>query len=535
MPKKDEGSVVRSILTLSGAGSVDGMTDGQLLEQFLRRQDEGAEAAFAHLVGVHGPMVWDVCRGVLSDSHAAEDAFQATFLVLARRAGSIRRRDAVGPWLYGVARRVAVRVKTAAVRRMLREGQATEMKATRIPDPIRREQIEAVHEEVDRLAEKYRAPVVLCYFDGRTHAEAARLLKCPVGTVSIRLSRAREVLRDRLTRRGLALPAVWAGAMLRSETASAAMPTGLAEATIKAAMNLAAGKVITAGAVPASITQLVQGEALTMSVTKLAAVAAGVVTAGLVATGVGLIAAGGRPAPVGQAAAPAARPGDAQPSPVAQGAAAPVRAEADDRRARAESRGNLQALGLALINFAHDRNPSLLPAAAIRKDGKPLLSWRVSLLPLLGERALHAKFHLDEPWDSPNNKALLDRMPAVYAPVMRKGEESKHSTYYQVFAGPGALFGGDEGSRLEAIKDRAGLTIMVVEAANPVPWTKPEDLPFDKEKPLPELGGLFKGGFHVVFADGSVRFLGRRNKPEVLRALITPDGGEDIRPDELHP
>ena len=533
MPKKVEGSVVRSIRTSFSAGSVDGMTDGQLLEQFLRRQDEGAEAAFAHLVGVHGPMVWDVCCGVLSDSHAAEDAFQATFLVLARRAGSIRRRDAVGPWLYGVARRVAVRAKTAAVRRGLREGQATEMKATPIPDPIRREEIEALHEEVDRLAEKYRAPVVLCYFDGRTHAEAARLLKCPVGTVSIRLSRAREVLRDRLTRRGLAVPAVWAGAMVRSEIASAAMPTGLAEATIKAAMNLAAGKVITAGTVPASIAQLIQGEALTMSVTKLTAVAAGVLTAGLVATSVGLLAAGGRPAPRGQAAPPPARAGDAQTAPVAQGAAPPAQAEGDDPQALAESRKNLRRLGFALISSAHDRNPSRLPAAAIRKDGKPLLSWRVALLPLLGEQALYAKFHLDEPWDSPNNKALLDRMPAVYAPVTRKGEESKHSTYYQVFAGPGALFDGDKGPDPDAIKDGAGLTIMVVEAAKSVPWTKPEDIPFDKEKPLPELGGLFKAGFYVLFADGSVRFLGGKNKPEVLRALITPDGGEDIKPDEV--
>ena len=98
---------MRSIRTLFSVGSVGGMTDGQLLEQFLGRRDEGAEAAFAALVRDHGPMVWDVCRGVLSDAHAAEDAFQATFLVLARRAGSIRRRDAVGPWLHGVARRVA--------------------------------------------------------------------------------------------------------------------------------------------------------------------------------------------------------------------------------------------------------------------------------------------------------------------------------------------------------------------------------------------------------------------------------------------
>jgi len=325
------------------------------------------------------------------------------------------------------------------------------------------------------------------------------------------------------------------------------MPTGLAEATIKAAMNLAAGKVITAGTVPASIARLVQGEALTMSVTKLTAVAAVVVTAGLVATGVGLLASGGRPAPRGQAAAPPARAGDARPAPIAQGPAPiaqgpgpveqgpapPARAEGDDRQARAESRGNLQKLGFALISFATDRNPSRLPAAATRKDGKPLLSWRVALLPLLGEQALYAKFRLDETWDSPHNKALLDQMPAVYAPVTRKDKESTHSTYYQVFTGPGALFRGGEGPELKAIKDGAGLTIMVVEAAKPVPWTKPEDLPFDEEKPLPELGGLFKAGFYVLFVDGSVRFLGRKNKSEVLRALITPDGGEDIKPNEL--
>ena len=154
-------------------------------------------------------MVWDVCRGVLSDSHAAEDAFQATFLVLARRAGSIRRRDAVGPWLYGVARRVAVRAKTAAARRRLREGRAAEMKATPDPGPDPAGADRGAARGGGPAGGEIQAPLVLCYFEGRTHAEAARLLKCPVGTVSIRLSRARELLRARLTRRGLALPAAW--------------------------------------------------------------------------------------------------------------------------------------------------------------------------------------------------------------------------------------------------------------------------------------------------------------------------------------
>ena len=214
MTNGSRGSVVRSIHTLFSEGSVGGMTDGQLLEQFLARHDDAAEAAFAALVAVHGPMVWDLCRSIVSDPHAAEDAFQATFLILVRRAASIRRRDAVGPWLHGVARRVAVRAKAVTARQRLREGQGSDMRKAPTPDPMRRDEVEALHEEVDRLTEKYRAPVVLCYFEGRTHAEAARLLKCPVSTVSVRLSRARELLRARLTRRGLIFPAAWVGAML---------------------------------------------------------------------------------------------------------------------------------------------------------------------------------------------------------------------------------------------------------------------------------------------------------------------------------
>jgi RNA polymerase sigma factor (sigma-70 family) len=533
MPDKGEDSIVGSNGTLSSAGSFDGMTDGQFLETFLGRRDERSEAAFAALVRDHGPMVWDVCQGVLSDSHAAEDAFQATFLFLARRGGSIRRRDAVGPWLYSVARRVARRAKSTAVRQRLREGRATEMKATPDPDPTRREQIEVLHEEVDRLAEKYSAPVVLCYFEGRTHAEAARLLGCPVGTVSFRLSRARDLLRARLIRRGLALPAAWAGAKLGSQTASAAVPVRLAEFTIKAAMNLSAGKVVAAGMVPASIAQLVQGEIRTMVFTKTTTIAAGVLATGLVATGIGLVTAGGRPTEPAQGV-PTTAKAEAAPSPApAQEQKSPPLASGDDREARAQSRQNLMNLGLAMNNFARSGGRNQLPAATIRKNGEPLLSWRVALLSALGEQALYEKFHLDEPWDSAHDKALLDQMPAVYAPVTRKDEESKHSTYYQVFAGPGSLFAADEGARLGEIKDPANLTIALVEAATPVPWTKPEDIPFDKEKPLPELGGQFKDGFHALMAGGGVRFLRRQLKPEVLRALITSNGGEAISFDDL--
>ena len=236
MSKGARGSVMRSIETLFGAGSVTGMTDGQLLDQFLARRDESAETAFSGLVARHGPMVWNVCRGVLSDSHAAEDAFQATFLILVRKAGSIRRRETLASWLYGVARRVAVRARKNGDRRGSSWGPNAEMRASSMPDPPREEELEALHQELDRLPARYRAVVVLCHLEGRTHAEAARLLNCPVATVSIRVSRPHERLRARLVRRGLAFSAI-AGAAVGPETAWAAIPGGLAESTIKAALH----------------------------------------------------------------------------------------------------------------------------------------------------------------------------------------------------------------------------------------------------------------------------------------------------------
>jgi hypothetical protein len=278
--------------------------------------------------------------------------------------------------------------------------------------------------------------------------------------------------------------------------------------------------------VPVSIAQLVQGEIRTMIFTKLTAIAAGVATTGFVATGLGLVVACGWPGPLVKGPAAPAQVRNGGPGSLVPGPGAPGQPGGDDSEARAASVRNLMTLGLAMINFANDRNQ--LPAAAIRKDGKPLLSWRVALLPFLEEQALYDKFHLDEPWDSPHNKPLLDQMPAIYAPVTLKNDGSKQTTYYQVFVGPGALFEGDKGLKRKEIKDGANLTILVVEAARPVPWTKPEDLSFDKEKPLPELGGLFKAGFNAVFADGSAHFLGRNTEPEVLRALITPNGGEPV-------
>jgi RNA polymerase sigma factor (sigma-70 family) len=216
------------------------MMDGQLLERFVARRDE---AAFATLVLRHGPMVLGVCRQVLHDPHEAEDAFQATFLVLVRNAGTIRKQDSLSSWLYGVAYRIAMRAKQSARRRAY-AGQGVEMAAIEPDgDHLDRGELKPIlHDEINRLPEKYRAPIVLCYFEGQTHEEAAQRLEWPIGTVKGRLARARELLRTRLDRRGLALP-LGLIAMLLSPEVAAVVPRRLVEETVRAAMRVAAAGV----------------------------------------------------------------------------------------------------------------------------------------------------------------------------------------------------------------------------------------------------------------------------------------------------
>lgn len=185
---------------------------------------------------------------------------------------------------------------------------------------------------------------------------------------------------------------------------------------------------------------------------------------------------------------------------------------------RARTVNNLKFMALAMHNFA-SINGGRLPAAAIRKDGMPLLSWRVAILPFVKEFALYKKFHLDEAWDGPHNKTLLKEVPRVYAPVARE-DTTPYATYYQALVGPGALFGGEEGAGLAGVAYVANPTLMIVEAADPVPWTKPEDVPYDEAMPLPKLGGQFEGGFYAAFTDGWPRYLSREVAPETLHDLI---------------
>jgi hypothetical protein len=198
----------------------------------------------------------------------------------------------------------------------------------------------------------------------------------------------------------------------------------------------------------------------------------------------------------------------------------------------AKSQNNLRQLAIAMHNYASMTNASRFPPQAVfSPDGKPLLSWRVLLLSQLGEEKLYKEFHLNEPWDSAHNKKLLARMPKVYA--LPGSPAGTTDTYYLAFVGKSAFFDGKKGLTIPAsFPDGTSNTIMFVEAAKGVPWTKPEDLPFDPDptKPLPKLG-RYRGGFDVAMVDGSTRFVRNSVSNQTLRAAITRDGGEVLGPD----
>jgi RNA polymerase sigma factor (sigma-70 family) len=521
---------LQSIQALFVAGSFTGMTEGQLLEHFVNDTGPKAEAAFRSLVMLHGPMVWKVCHGVLPDLHSAEDAFQATFLLLASKANSIRRRESLGAWLYGVARRVAVRAKANIARRALHESSETGLDRALTPELALREELEAMHEELDRLPEKYRAAVVLCHLECLTHAEAGRRLGCPTGTVSIRVARARELLRERMRRRGLSLSAA-AGLDHGAHCSSAALTHRLAELTTKAAMNVRAGATMTAGVVAPAVVQLTEAVLVTMTIRRLFVAATGLLVTVVSALGIGLLANGMAPARREWAAGFVS---EATLSEQGQENSAGPRALSAQEEMKAQRRSvrNLRMIALAMYNFTTQTLDGRFPPAALSSEDGPLLSWRVALLPYLGQQALYEEFHRDEPWDSPHNRALVEQMPEVFSPVVSKGE-AKGCTYYQVFCGDGAMFEGDIRPSLNDIFDGPSQTAMVTEADTAVPWTKPEDLPYDKDTPLPKLGGQFGQGFHVLFADGSVMLLSRKIEQKTLRALITPRGSEVISRDNL--
>jgi RNA polymerase sigma factor (sigma-70 family) len=243
---------LRTAVLRDGAG----MTDGELLEFFVRHRDD---AALAALVRRHGQMVWGVCRRILSHHQDAEDAFQATFLVFVRKAAAIQQKQLVANWLHGVAQHTATKARAVAVRRSGRERQVLQMPEPAVVDRERWNDLQPLmDQELSSLPEKYRILLVLCDLEGRTRKEAAQQLGCPEGTVAGRLARARTMLARRLARRGLAISGGALATLLSASAASADVRACVVSATITAASGLAAGQAVTRLVSP-SVAALTEG------------------------------------------------------------------------------------------------------------------------------------------------------------------------------------------------------------------------------------------------------------------------------------
>jgi RNA polymerase sigma factor (sigma-70 family) len=252
----------KTVLLQDGAG----LTGGQLLGCFI---EQGDDAALAALVRRHGPLVWSVCRRVLGDHHDAEDAFQATFLVLVRRAASIEPREMVANWLYGVATRIARKARATRAKRKSQEKQSLPMVEPVVREPDRGNDLhDQLHEALAGLPDKFRAPIVLCYLEGKTRTEAARQLGVPEGTLAAWLARGRAMLAKRLARRGLVLPASGLAAVLVQSTTSASVPVSMVSSTIQAVSLLTADQAATS-MISTHVLALMEGVMKGMWTTKL--------------------------------------------------------------------------------------------------------------------------------------------------------------------------------------------------------------------------------------------------------------------------
>ncbi|MGO9463028.1 MAG: sigma-70 family RNA polymerase sigma factor [Isosphaeraceae bacterium] len=337
------GGLLQDVQTLFDTGTTGGLTDGELLGWVADRAGRGEAAgpAFAALVDRHGPMVLRVCRSILRDEHDAEDAFQATFLVLVRRAGSVRRQESVGSWLHGVALRVAAHARASMARRRRHErcaGTLAVAAARSGQEGTLRERAAVLHEELGRLPERYRAAIVLCYLEGHTCEAAAHRLGWPVGTVKSRLARGRQRLRGRLLRRGLApdevsdrVEEVGVGGLvvcsasngsapargsavgeqpqggslhiLSGSPPTPVIPAAVAHTTVQAMLRFAAGRPM-AGAVSATALSWALLTLRTMQITRLAMISA-LLLGGIAAAGAAILGAQEREPAQTKAAAPA--------------------------------------------------------------------------------------------------------------------------------------------------------------------------------------------------------------------------------------
>jgi RNA polymerase sigma factor (sigma-70 family) len=263
------------------------LTDGQLLERFVSR---GENAPLEALVRRHAPMVWCVCRRLLRSHQDAEDAVQATFLILVKKASSVVPRQMVGNWLYGVAHQTARKARATAAKRGARERQMAQLpEIEALPHDICPDLRPLLDQELSRLPDKYRVAVVLCDLEGKSGREAARQLGCPEGTVASRLARGRSMLAKKLARHGLALSGASLAAVLAQNAAAAGMPTSTLSITIKTATLVATGQAAAVGAIPATVATLTEEMMKIMFMNKLKRAAVWMAVLCMVAVGGGLL------------------------------------------------------------------------------------------------------------------------------------------------------------------------------------------------------------------------------------------------------
>jgi len=522
MGQVDRGPVQHELGRLLRDG-ISARSDAELLGRF---GATGDEAAFEALVTRHGPMVRGVCGRLLRDPHDVDDAFQATFLVLARKGPGLRDPDRLAPWLYGVASRVAAKARGRKARLAARPL-SDDLPARDDPRAEWSDLRAIVDAELARLPSKQRDVLVACLLAGASEQEAARSLACPVGTVKSRLSRAKEALRGRLVRRGVA-PAAALAAVSSGEAFASPASSKLIRATVAAVAAQAAP--------PPAVAILAQGAAPTM----LAKTAAALALVG----GLGFL---GLASPAWTDGPPAAQPAAAPPrSPKPSAEAARIR----DR--------NLRTILLAMHNY-HSANGAF-PAAAFRtRFGVPLLSWRVAILPYLDQKALYDEFHLDEPWDSPHNKTLIPRMPPVFqTPDLPAGEgrtrfrgfrasfsvvtfdggvkhegtvipNEKLATMFDSVQGQAAGAALPRGVSLGEVTDGTSNTAFLAVASQDVEWTKPEEIPLTGPEASPPVSNHDPRGYILGMVDGSIRYLPKStDRDRKLSKLATRAGGEVV-------
>ena len=540
-------------------------TDAQLWEQFV---GTGDQQAFEALVRRHGSMVFACARRVLSDRSEAEDVFQATFLTLARAGAQLRHPEAMTSWLYQTAFRIAQRARTK--RPLTGSPDSEPATMTNESDLAWREVRGILDEELQRLPDSLRSPLMLCYLNGLSRDEAARQLGCSFDQLKRRLEKGRETLRHRLERRGVA-GAGLALTVLSPELLQATLPEPMIENTLALVVGREA-------AVPATVALL-----MTPAGTLTKGLAMKSIAVALLCAGAGVwVFARGEAEPQEKEKPPVvnpAKPEAKEPWPALE----PYDNQAQEARActgqqSAVSLNNLKIIMLAVHN--HHDTYGYLPSDILDKDGKPLLSWRVALLPFLDNAALYNEFKLDQPWDSEHNAKLMAKMPRVF----RLSFEPKGGTqtYYQAFSGRGTPLqaveydadalkalrkgkeaGGDAGSagsgdtpggagsnadpapneiqppkpggkkgfaktKISSVTDGLSNTIGVVEAGPPVAWTKPGGISFDAKKPLPKMPGPFSNVLHIGMMDGAAYPIKRNMPDDIMRLYAGMNDGKSV-------